>query len=357
MKKFFILFFFALSITVYGQSDKQKAHDLGMKAIQEMEKGNIDKALDLLKQAKKLDPENVDYPYEMAYAHYMAKEYKKAIKILKGLTKQDNANGQIWQMLGNCYDVEGDPGKAIETYDEGIKQFPNSGPLYLERGNMELRKEEYNTALSYYERGIELDPRFPSNYFWASKIYMSSGEKVWGVIYGEIFMNLERNTKRTSEISALLYETYANQITISSDTSASVSFCKEMTMTLEDLTNPDGIKLPFCMIYEPTLLMSVVNIKTINLNTLDIIRTNFVENYYNSGQDKKYPNILFDYQKRLMEAGHLEAYNHWILMKGDGDAYDAWHKENEDKLDSFVDWFIENPIPMSDSNHFYRNQY
>ena len=128
-------------------------------------------------------------------------------------------------------------------------------------------------------------------------------------------------------------------------------------MTLEDLTNPDGFKLPFCMVYEPTLILSVIDVKKINPTTLTGIRSKFIDNYYSSEHNKKYPNMLFDYQKKILEAGHFEAYNHWIMMKGDPEDYDAWLDNNQDKMDRFVDWFMENPIPVSKTNHFFRNQY
>ncbi len=357
MKKIIFVFLTILTTTAYGQTDKEKAYDLGMKAIKEMEAGNIKDAIKLLGESKELDPVNIDYPYEIAYAHYLDKNYREAIKVLKELTKHEKVNDRIWQMLGNCYDMDRKPDKAIETYEEGLKLFPNSGMLYLERGNMELHKEEYSNALGYYEKGIEVQPRFPSNYYWAAKIYLSSTEEVWGLLYGEIFMNLERNSNRTAEISKLLYDTYKSQITFTSDTSMTVSFCQQMTMNINENSDDKDLKLPFCMIYEPTLLISVAFTKSIDINSLDEIRKGFVENYYKMGHNKTHPNALFDYQKQILDKKHLAAYNHWIFMKGDEDAFSTWHDSNKDKWDSFIAWFSENPIDISDTNRFYRGQY
>src|SRR5690606_10686824 len=116
------------------------------------------------------------------------------------------------------------PQKAIQVYEDGLKKFPLSGKLYLERGTMELKREDLDAALKYYEMGIKVDPNFPSNYYWASRIYSYTTETVWTLIYGELFMNLERNTKRTAEISKLLYDTYVESIQIDSDTSFNLKF-------------------------------------------------------------------------------------------------------------------------------------
>ena len=79
--------------------------------------------------------------------------------------------------------------------------------------------------------------------------------------------------------------------------------------------------------------------------------------YYEKEHNKSYPNILFEYQKQVEKAGHLEAYNHWILMKGDEDGFSTWVSENEDKWDKFVEWFTKNSLKLSNKNKFYRNQY
>ncbi|NEQ49139.1 MAG: tetratricopeptide repeat protein [Leptolyngbya sp. SIO3F4] len=357
MKTLFTLCFALLAVTTFGQTDKEKAYELGMQAIQEMESGNIEKSIQLLEQSQKLDPDNPDYPYEIAYAHYLDKDYKAAMKILTKLTKHKEANDRVWQMLGNCHDLNGKPEKAIETYEKGLELFPTSGILYLERGNMELIQEEYNEALYYYEQGIRVEPAFPSNYYWAAKIFLNTNNEVWGLLYGEIFMNLERNSQRTVEISTLLYNTYASEITRTSDTSATVSLCQNMVVDINDLMGGEEFKMHFCMVYEPTLLIAVAFADTIDLPNLDTIRTNFLKSYYDMGHHKTHPNVLFEYQKRVQKEGHLEAYNHWILMKGDEEAFLHWLESNQEKWDQFVTWFTDNPLEVNEKNRFYREQY
>ena len=169
-------------------------------------------------------------------------------------------------------------------------------------------------------------------------------------------MNLERNTKRTAEISKSLFEVYKSEIKISSDSSSySVSFSKNATMNISD---PNNFKLPFGVgLYEPILMMSMISVKSIDINSLDKIRSIFIDNYFKSEHDTKYPNVLFSYQKKVKDAGHFEAYNHWILMKGDEDGFDAWKKDNEEKWNSFVKWFTSNPLIIDNSNKFYSGQY
>lgn len=354
----FLLFLFTAPQFLWAQTNAEKAHQKGSEAVKLMDRGAIEESLKLLKEAKKLDPKNIIYPYEEAYAHILKKDYETAIKILEKLKKHKDVFDQVYQTLGNSYSMNGQRDKAIDTYEKGISLFPKSGRLYLERGNMEMFVENYLQALSFYEKGIELDPKFPSNYFWAAKIYCSSSEEVWGMIYGEIFMNLERNTKRTAEISKLLFDTYKSEITFSSDTSYSVSFSKNATVTISDPSDIENIKLPFgIMVYEPLLILAIGDIRTINIGTLNQIRSAFVDYFFSGEHHQNYPNVLLSYQKQLNDSGHLEAYNHWILMKGDDTGFNNWQSENTEKWDAFVNWFGQNGLVINESNKFHSENY
>ena len=351
------LFFITAQIT-YGQTNKEKALTKAQEAVTLMDNGKVDESIKLLKEAQTLDPDNYNYIYELAYAYYLKQDYKLACQLLEQNKNHKDVNERLYQLLGNSYDMLGESTKALAAYDEGLQKFPNSGMMYLEKGNVYWGKQDFNKALPFYEKGIEVDPKFSSNYYRATRIYCSSTEEVWGMIYGEIFMNLERNSKRTAEISKLLYDTYKSQIKFTGKNSFSVSFSQNATITINDLSDTSNIKLPYGVgVYEPTLSMSILTEKVIDINSLDRIRKSFVELYYKNGNGIKYPNALFDYQNKVLQAGHMEAYNHWILMKGDEEGFTKWQTSNKDKWDAFVKWFSSNGMVLNSSNKFYRGQY
>jgi len=355
MRIIVLLLFLIAGQIIYGQSNKEKALELGNQGVRLEDNGEYEKAIQLFMEAQKIDPAKVDYPYEIAYSYYQLKQYDKVIDTAEKLTQYKDVEDVVYELLGNTYDQLGKTDKAIETYQAGLKKFPDSGRLYLEMGIMQ---KDNNKGLAYFEKGIELAPKFASNYYWAAKIYCSSTEEVWGMLYGEIFMNLERNSDRTSEISKLLYDTYKSEIKFTGKNSISVSFSKNAVNSAEDLSDPGKIKLPFGVgAYETTLMISILSTKSININSLDTIRSSFVDNYLLKGFDKTYPNILFTYQKRLKDAGYLEAYNHWILMKGDEDGFGKWLSTNKQKWDSFIKWFKDNGLKLNNSKKFYRGQY
>lgn len=358
IKTIALLLFVSAGQVAFAQSKQEQALAKARKAIELMDSGKLDESIVLLEEAHKLDPDDINYPYELGYAYYVKQDYKKASKYLESIINSKDANDRVFQLMGNTYDNLGKGDKAIDTYEAGLKKFPNSGSLYLELGVMQMGKKEYNKALGYFEKGIEVEPRFSSNYYWAARIYCSSTEEVWGMIYGEIFMNIERNSKRTAEISKMLYDTYASQITFENGNPASVSFSQNATITITDPSKIGEMKLPYGIgVYEPTLMMALISSNGIDINSLDKIRTGFVDLYFSNGHDQTYPNALFSFQKQVKEAGHLEAYNHWILMKGDENGFTTWQNANKEMWQNFANWFGDNGMPITETNRFYSGQY
>ena len=340
----------------YGQTNKEIAFSKGVEAIKLMDNGKIDESIKLLEEAAQLDPDKIDFPYELAYAHYLKEDYKGTIIILEKYLEHKDVTEQFFQLLGNSYDMLSDSIKSIESYDAGLKKFPSSGMIYLEKGNISWMKKDINKALSFYEKGIEVDPGFPSNYYRSTLIYCRSTEEVWGMMYGEIFMNLERNSKRTAEISKLLFDTYKSEIILTNDTSKSVNFCEKNNIISIDNLKSDKYKPTFSMLYEMTLILSIISEKSIDINSLDRIRQNFVEFYFSMGHDATNPNVLFEYQDKILKAGHLEAYNHWLLMKGDEDGFNKWLSANKEKWENFLKWFSVNKLKIDYLNKFHSNQ-
>lgn len=362
----FIICFLAIS-TATAQTKTEQAAAKAEEAYKLMQDGKFTASVILLEDAARLDPESIVYPYEMALARYQMKDYNGALSILKKLTKNKHCDAYVYHLLGNTYDDMGKPEKAIDTYDKGIALFPAGGMLYLERGIMEMKKEQYDNALKYFENGILAAPMYPSNYYRAAQLFLDSDQEVWGMIYGEIFMNLERGTKRTEEMSRQLYYTYKGEIKFTSDTSWSVSFCKNnqtiylnvngkkadrMKGLMEQMTAV--LSLSYGNEYEATLSKAVAGEEIINLASLGRIRNRFLDIYEADSLQYKYPVVLFDFQRKVRDAGHLEAYNYWVLGQADDKEVSTWISDHKQQWDDFIKWYQDNKMEITKETVFQR---
>jgi len=370
MKKIFLfsLFFVLFSCTLLAQKNEE-VDKLIKAAVTKMDNGYFDESIKLLDQALDIDSKNSVAKYEKSYAYYLKKDYKTSIKMLKKLVKEDSAKDYYYQMMGNAYDLDGNPNMALETYKLGLEKFPNSGKLFLEIGNVYYIKKNYEDAIDWYEKGIAADPSYPSNYFRAAYLFLNSDNEVWGMIYGEIFMNLERNSKRTATMSEMLYNTYKSEIKIKNDTLYGVSFCNgRLNLSNEDADNMNkmdakGLKEIFTKnnvsyglgVYEPLIMRSIVGESEINLASLNRIRTNFLNTYFDKKYNEEYPVVIFNFQKMAQDSGYFEAYNYWLLSQGNEEAFTKWKTENSNKFDAFVNWMNNTELIINDKNKLERN--
>lgn len=312
-------------------------------AVKLIDQSEFDEAIAILEECEKVDSSDYTYPYEIAYALIGKKEYKNAISKLEKIKNYQDIKSDYYQLLGNTYDYDNNPKKAIAIYDEGLKKFPNSGRLYLEKGVIFESDQDYNTAIELYEQGMKAEPMYSSNYYRAANIFLNSDNKLSGLIYGEIFLNLERTTKRSQEMSKKLYDTYKASINFKNSKSLEISICKSIKLYPEK-----KLKMPFCMLFEANLALAAIDQKEFSLNSFAEIRNKFLI-LYNDKLKKDYPNVLFDYFKKMEDNKVFDAYNFYIFQMGDKEAFTTWLSSHKEEYERFVGWYTsqENMIKVS----------
>jgi len=342
MKKLAIFCITLLSINTFFSQNKLKCEKV-YDAVKLIDTEKYDEAIAILQDCEKIDPEEYTYPYEIALAHTYKKDYQKAIDQLLKVKNYKNIKADWYQLLGNNYDYLDKPEKAIATYDEGLKKFPNSGKLYLEKGVVYEFEKKYDDAIASYEKGIKVAPMQPSNYYRAAKIYLRSNDKLSGLMYGEIFMNIERTTSRTKEMSELLYEGYKNSLIF-------VSQNEKETKEKYEKNN----QLPLCVNFALSFTLAMMKHNEFNYNNLVQMRKDFLKEYQNTKIKKNAPNVLLNYFKTMEENKVFNAYNYYIFQIGNEEDFAVWQKRNQEEYNLFEQWYTktENELRI-DSNNVY----
>jgi tetratricopeptide (TPR) repeat protein len=359
MRSILPVIFLLVTLTSAAQSSNKKedALKLARQAVKIMDEGETNQAIMLLDSAKRMDPTNYVYDYETGYAYMLKKDRKNAIFFFEASTKYESTDAQCYQMLGNAYDEAGNKDKAIAAYAAGLEKFPNAGRLYMEWGIIEANGGNRGEALKKWEKGIIAEPTYASNYVRLADLFSETDHRIWSIFYGEMFMNIERNSERTTRMSELLFKMYKQSITIVSDKEAKVDFT-DSKITMVDPSKK--FQLPFRMVYGLDFLVGIgfnsveKKNKEVTLEYIVNARTAFIDWWFKQKRNKDYPNILLSFQKELRDKGYLEAYNYWLFMKGDEDAFQKWYDANTDKYKEFVEWFAKNPLKVDEKNFFIR---
>ena len=316
MKK--LLFLFGLFLSL-NNCFAQSADSLHQIARQFMRTGDYPNAIIVLSNALKKDPNNLEIQKDLTFTYYLQRNYSASVESGRKLIERNDADEQCYQILGMAYKAIDEKKQADKMYKEGIKKFPSSGELYNEYGEM-LWVEKDAEAIRFWEKGIEVDPNFSSNYYNASRFYYYTYDKVWSLIYGEIFINMESYSKRTPEIKSLLVEGYKKLFT--------------------DLKSPKSVsKNPFENAYLTVMTDQSQSVALgVTPESLNILRSKFVLEWFEKYGDK-YPYRLFEYQRQLLKEGLFDAYDEWAFGAASGlTAFQSWTAQHADDYNRFINF-------------------
>jgi tetratricopeptide (TPR) repeat protein len=308
-----------LLIACYGiaQPDINQLHETA-KAF--MRQGDYANAVLVLNRGLQQSPGNVPLAKDLALSYYYQKDNNKALTTIKPLLDKNEVDDQCFQIAGNIY-KELDMLKDCEKlYKKGIKRFPVSGPIYNDYGELLWAKKDYS-AIKQWEKGIETDPSFSRNYYNASKFYYLTRDKVWSILYGENFINMEPQGNLTAEIKEILLESYKKLFAnsnIEEGNSNKSAFAKAF---LQNMNRQSGI--------------AAIGINT---ESLTMIRTRFILDW-SASYKTKFPYKLFEYQEQLLREGFFDAYNQWLFGSAENlNNFQQWtinHKEDYTGFSNF----------------------
>lgn len=312
MKKVLALLITLLSMQAYAQESPGKT----AKAF--IRQGDYNNAILVLNRALENEPNNIGYKKDLAFAYYLHRDFAKARDVMKPVVESGGADIQSYQIMGMIYRATEELRDAERMYKAAIRKYPESGVLFNDYGELLWSKDNYADAAKYWLRGIQRDRNYPGNYYNAAKYYYMSQDKVWGLVYGEIFLNLESYSKRTPEIKSLLVEGYKK---LFSET---------------DLAKNQDTKNDFVKAYlEISKQHAHVIDRGITPDALSALRTRFVLSWYDRKADM--PFRLFDYHRQLARSGMFDAYNQWIFGAASNlPAFQQWTATHSEEYTKFI---------------------
>ena len=320
MKKYLFVFlgFLFTSVSMVAQSEDAKT--LHENARTFMRQGDFNNAIIILTRALQMDKNNIEMQKDLAMSYYYKRDYGKALDEVKILMDRDDADVVAFQIAGNVYKALEEVKEADKVYRRGLKKFPASGALYSEYGELLWEKKDLS-AIEQWETGIRVDPSYSGNYYNAARYYFYTKDKIWALIYGEIFVNMESLSDRGTAMKQLLLQAYKEKLFADADLMAGQ----------EKNKNEFAKAFLECMSKQSSLAN-----RGITTETLTMIRTRFILEWFDKYAGR-FPYKLFEYQRQLIQEGIFSAYNEWLFGTVENLAtYDNWTKTHDEEYKNFI---------------------
>jgi lipopolysaccharide biosynthesis regulator YciM len=307
-------FFFVLAVSAGAQDVKalrETARDFS-------KQGDFNNAILVLNKAHEQEPNNLAVSKDLALAYFQKSDYPRMQTVLKPLLERTDADEEVYQLAGMMNKTNGDLKECERVYKKGLKSFPNSGALLSDYGELLWAKQDFS-AIKEWEHGIEVDPNYTGNYYNASRYYYFTKDKVWAIIYGELFVNMESYSRRTVEIKSLLLESY------------------KKLFTDADMMKNQDTKNPFAAAFLTAMgRQAAIARDGITAETLTMIRTRFIIDWFEK-EGTKFPFRLFEYQRQLLKEGIFDAYNQWLFGSVQNlTAFESWTTAHSSEYKQFT---------------------
>jgi len=162
------------------QTDLQRATIHYQMAMANLQANNPTGALKELLLSVELDPDNAAIQIALAQTYQRKKAYPQAEKhYLKALDLSDN-DPRYQNNLASLYLDLDEWDKAIYYFDLSAHNllFVDTAVSITGKGYAYFKKGDYQAALGNLNEAIELAPRYASPYYFKSKIYHDTGDRI-----------------------------------------------------------------------------------------------------------------------------------------------------------------------------------
>ena len=303
-----------------------------------MNAGDYDNALLVLRQALIIAPDDLELSKDLVQVYTLKRDFTRARENVILLCDRPNADVVCFQLAGNVFKALEEIKECERYYKRGLKKFPNSGPLYSEYGEL-LWSSKDPRAIELWEKGIQTDPGYGGNYYNAALYYYYTTEKVWGLIYAEIFINLEGMSERGRSMRETLLKGYKEKLFSDAD----------LIAVADKTSNPFAKAFLLEMAKHASLTA-----RGLDAETLIMIRARFLLGWCD-GPAKQFPFKLFDVQRQWIQADLFEAYNQWVFLTPETlAAHEKWKADQAETWSKFQQW-RQNRVFRIPSGQYYQS--
>jgi tetratricopeptide (TPR) repeat protein len=141
------------------------------KGVSEYEIGNIDNAIKSFDEAIKLNPNLPETYIKRGDAKFNLYQFKEAIKDYTYTIKLDNSSIYAYTKRAAAYEILEEKAKAQQDYQTASKIPVVSSKEYAEKGYLLLQKHQYNDALKFLNKSIDIDPKNIKSFLWRAFTY------------------------------------------------------------------------------------------------------------------------------------------------------------------------------------------
>lgn len=178
------------------------------------DKGDFDGAIRKYDEALAENPHNVFAIYEMSFAYFLKKDYRKSLEVgMRGAQYKSDMLHRFYVTVGNSLDQLGEPKKAVEVYKSGLKLAPAEAMLHYNLAITYLNLKKPDEAKKSLKAAAASDPKHASSHLALAAHFYNTGYRTPSLFAAARFLTLEPQTARSDVALRLMREVLGGGVT------------------------------------------------------------------------------------------------------------------------------------------------
>jgi tetratricopeptide (TPR) repeat protein len=346
MRKQIVIFLMAcIATTVMGQQ-KNAAEKIVDEGVNYHDKGDYEGALKRYDKALELDKDNLKALLEKGYTFFAMKEYKASIKWCnKAIETHPGENGLslAYITIGTIYDEQKKTDKSIDTYNEGIRIFPNDYQLLFNKGVTLSSVQRYDEALLSFQAALDVKAEHVSSHNAIARISNAANKKVPAILAFIRYLTLDATSSRAVSNAQTLLKLLNTGAKKTGENAISINISEDFLG--DTLKSGKPKENSFGRIQLILSMQSALDLSQEYNDKTDLERfIKKMEHLCSSLKGSKQDNFGFfwhyyvPYVVEMQEKNFINTFAYIVFSTTEDEAVKAWIKDHKYELDQFYTW-------------------
>ncbi len=182
-KFFLILAVVLVTGNAYAQIPYIDSKELLTKGYEQHKDGHYKKALEYYRQVSEADTNYASAVYEQVLSLQADSSFNDAKILARCGLRLPRANKRDFLLaLAATFDYLGQPDSSLIIYDSLRRLYPNDHQPFYEKGILYFRKKNYDSATSYFQQSLIINPGYYKSHYMLGLIYALEGRLTEGLI-------------------------------------------------------------------------------------------------------------------------------------------------------------------------------
>lgn len=308
------------------------------------DKGDYEAAIQKYDEAIAKDGNYVNAYYEKAYSLHSLKKMTECIELCQATLarfKDAPERKMLYMVYGNCLDDMKESDKAIEVYDEGIRQYPGYYLLYFNRGITLSRLNRAEEALTAFQKAISYNPAHASSHK-SICLMLRDTNKIPSLMAGLIFLCYEPTGDRAAQVLETVKSHFSGNAKKDGENRTTI------TLNVDDLDigkKKEKKENNFSMVaLLLTLTSSLDNDSTIQRLGVEAALGLKIQMLANSLKEQKkdgrgfFWNVYAPFIIDMKKDNQVETFAHIALANDQAEDNKAWLSNHKEEVAAFFEW-------------------